>query len=433
MTGGRLGRLRRPALAAASLASLEAAAFYLYTWAAVISSDLKGPDFFSFYAAARLYLARGGAAVYSLDAQQQFQDQVTATWGPGPYTLLPYIHPPYYTVLIAPLGLMDLKGAYLLWAAVNLLLVAVAALALTRANRLQGAGAFLAVAVLAGFLPLFVTLLQGQSDLVMLAALSASYLAWARHRPGLAGALAGLAMVKPNMLLLVPLLFLARRSWSALGGFAGVAAGLGGVSLLTAGPEGILRYAGIVLPWLVGGTQRWPIAGQSVYSLRGLLDRLPGGRLPALAVLLLLVGAVAFAILRRPPRPRLDYALAVAASVALSPYQNLHDLVLLAVPGLAVASLAQQGSLRRPRLGVAVVVAATLGIDLTLNAGPLTAAGGVILIAGYLLAERLSLSDPDEELLAPGQVADHSHIEGQPTGPKQGHPVGHLIDFVGDQ
>jgi len=383
--------LRRLGLAGAALASFEAAVFYALTWVGVMRSDLHGPDFFSFYSAARLFLARGGAQVYERAAQKEFQDQVTSHWSGGPFVLLPYIHPPYYTALIAPLGYLDFRSAYLAFAALNTLLAVAAMVLLVRANGFRDGHAVAAVLIAAGFLPLFVTLLQGQSDLVMLVPLAGSYFAWTRGRPGLAGVLAGLAMVKPQMLLLLPLLFLARRAWRALAGFGAVAVAFALVSLAAVGSEGIARYAGIIVPWAVGGDQTFPITGQTVYSLRGVLEQMPGGRFPALLVLLILLTLVGLSLLWQPNRPRLDFALAVAGSVALSPYQNLHDLVLLLVPGFALGGMLARNEMRYAAAGGAILVVASLGIDLTLFAGTSSAAAAVLLLAGYLVVERLAV------------------------------------------
>ena len=411
--------LRRLGLAAGGVASLEAAAYYLFTWWRVFQDGLRGPDFFSFYAAARLFLSRGGAHVYELAAQQEFQGQIAARWGAASYVVLPYIHPPYYTVFIAPLGWLDFTSAYVVWAAVNLALATVALAVLLDAEDLSGRGRLLAIAVAAGFLPLFVTLVQGQSDLVVLAPLALSYRAWISGQEGRAGVLAGLAMVKPQLLFLLPVLFLIRGSWRALAGFGAVAAALAGVSLAAFGPAGIGAYLGVVAPWLLGGAGNWPISGQTVYSLRGLLDGLIGIRPTALAILAFLAIGVALAIAFRRPHRRLDFALVIAASLALSPYQNLHDLVLLLVPGFALARA-------RPPSPY-VLAACLLALDLTLFVGSGLALAAVLALAAYLLVERIRLrSDVEEDSLAPGQIDDDRDVQKQGADSERGHAVEHL-------
>ena len=383
----RWGRL---ALAGAALAGFELAGGYLVYWYRVASGTLQGPDFFSFYAAARVFLVRGGGVVYDLATQKEFQEQITSHW-PGTFRVLPYIHPPYYTALISPLGLFDFRTAYYVFAGINLALAALAIAVLlrnelrTRQSRIVGA------ALAAGFLPLFITLLQGQSDLVMLLPLVAAYIAWIKGRQATAGVFTGLALVKPQLILLLPCLFIARRAWRALAGFSAVALLLGLVSVLAIGGRGVINYLGVVSGWAAGSAEGWPITGQTVYSLRGVLEQLPGGRMPALIVLAMLLVLVALSLSWRPNVSRLDFAVAVAAGVALSPYQNLHDLVLLLLPGVTLAALLEHGHLRWPRLSMLVLVGGYLAIDLTLLAGTRTAAAAVLLLAGYLMAERLAV------------------------------------------
>lgn len=422
-----IGRL---ALASAGLASVESAGFYLFWWWRVIAGGLQGPDFFAFYAAARLFLARGGDALYVLPAQAEFQAQVTAQWGPGPFTLLPYIHPPQFILLIAPLGWLPYRSAYLIWAGMNLGLAAVATALLARSGRLGRTQTVFAAVCLAGFLPLFITLLQGQSDLLILTLLAGSFAAWAAGREGAAGVLAALAMIKPQLLLLVPVLFLARRSWRALAGFAGTGAALFAIALIAVGPTAVRDYLGIVLGWLVRGHAGWPIAAQSAYSLRGLFEGLPLGRGLSLFALAVLALAAMAALWRGKAQPRLDFALAVAASVSLSPYLNLHDLVLLAVPVFAVGSLALDGRLHRPALGIAAILMVAVGTEVTLLAGSWTALVGVLALAAFLVGERLNA---DEQPLAIAEVGDHGSVQNQASNLEKRHPMDHLPDLIGDQ
>lgn len=388
-TSRRLGRL---GIAAATAAGAELALFWLYRWIAFLSGDLRGPDFFSFYAAGRLFLARGGGAVYDQALQKAFQDQVSAQWSPLQFILLPYIHPPYVTPLLALVAQLPYRVAYTAWGAGNLVLFAAAvAVLLSGSQRLRGRAAVAAAVVAAGFFPAFVTLLQGQTDFLMLLPLAAAAVAWSRGRQGWAGIFTGLALVKPNLLLLVPCLFFARRAWRALAGLAGVVTGLGLVALLLTGPGGVLAYVRLVTGWVTGQNRAWPITGQTVYSLRGVLEAMPGGRVPALAILAVLLLLTALALSWRPHVPRLDFALALAASVALSPYMNLHDLSLLLVPGVMLADLALAGGVRHPRAAAAVLVAGYAAMTVTVVLGTQAAAAAAIGLAAFLLIERLSV------------------------------------------
>jgi hypothetical protein len=204
-------------------------------------------------------------------------------------------------------------------------------------------------------------------------------------------------------------LFLARRAWRALGGFAGVLVALGAISMLGLGVTPVLDYLKALGAWAIGGSL--PTNGQlaytdpAVYSLKNILQALPGGTTTALVILLLLLALAALSLSWRPDKPRLDFALAIAASLVLSPHQNVHDLALLVIPGFALADLALSGELRWPRAAAAVLVVAYAALNLTLAFSLWSAAVGAIAIAAYLTLERLAVGPepiPIEEFKTSG-------------------------------
>jgi GT2 family glycosyltransferase len=389
-------RLVRLGYAAAAGAGIGSLVFWTVYWFTFVRGNLRGPDFFNFYAAAKLYLTNGGAAVYDIGMQRQVELEITGQ-DPSRFIVLPYFHPPYYTLLIAPLALFDYRHAYYVMAAVNVLLVAALVVLLVRSSiSVHGRGSLVAAAMIAGFFPLFVTVLQGQSDLVVLVPLAAAYAAWAKGRYGTAGALSALALAKPQLLLLIPVLFIARRSWRALAGFAGVLGALGVISVIGFGLDPVIGYLRAVGTWAVTG--RLPDTGQlvytdpAVYSLRNILEAVPGGgKVVAFVILLFLLALVALSLSWRPDKPRLDFALAIAASLVLSPHQNVHDLALLVIPGFALADLALAGMLRWPHIAVGVLFFAYAAIDLTLTISFWSAAVGALAVAGYLTVERMAV------------------------------------------
>ena len=111
-------RWRRLGFAAAAGAGVGSFLFWAGYWVTVVRGDLRGPDFFSFYSAARLYVEKGGSAVYNLILQRQIQIEVTAQ-PPDRFIVLPYFHPPFYTLLIAPLGYLTYRQAYIAMAVFN--------------------------------------------------------------------------------------------------------------------------------------------------------------------------------------------------------------------------------------------------------------------------------------------------------------------------
>src|SRR5438477_6192158 len=391
-----LRRWERLGYAAAAGAGLGSLLFWIGYWFTFVRGDLQGPDFFSFYSAAKLYVLKGGSAVYDLAVQKQYELAITHQ-GADTFIVLPYFHPPYYTLLIAPLAALSYRAAYYAMTAFNVLLgIALITILVRGSLRVHGKAVIVGASLIAGFLPLFVTVLQGQSDLVVLVPLAAAYTAWARGRLGWAGIFTGLALAKPQLLLLVPVLFVTRRAWRAVAGFAAVIAAFAVVSVAGFGIGPVLGYVNAVGRWAIGGSL--PTNGQivytdtAVYSLRNILEAVPGGgKAVGLVVLILLLALVGLSLSWRPDKPRLDFALAIAASLVLSPHQNVHDLALLVIPGFAIADLALSGQLRSPRVAALVLVLAYAAINLTLAINFGSAAVGALAVAGYLTIERMAV------------------------------------------
>lgn len=389
-------RMVRLGYAGAAGAGIGSLIFWTVYWFTFIRGNLRGPDFFNFYAAARLYVYTGAASVYDIAQQRVVELQVTGA-DPARFIVLPYFHPPYYTLLMAPLALLDYRHAYYAMAAFNVLLLAALIALLVRSSlRMHGRAWLVAAPLIAGFFPIFVTVLQGQSDLVVLVPLAAAYAAWSRGRYEMAGAFSALALSKPQLLLLIPILFMARRAWRALGAFAGVLLGLGLVSVVGFGFGPVITYLGSIGTWAITGrlpnTNQLVYTDPAVYSLRNILEAIPGGgKVVAFVILILLLALVALSLSWRPDKRRLDFALAVAASLVLSPHQNIHDLALLVIPGFAIADLALAGLLRWPHVAAAVLFFAYAAINMTLAINFWSAAVGALAVAGYLTLERMAV------------------------------------------
>lgn len=396
MNHRRAMRLVRLGYAGAAGAGVGSFLFWTVYWFTFIRGNLRGPDFFNFYAAAHLYVYKGAAAVYDIAQQRIVELQITGA-DPARFIVLPYFHPPYYTLLIAPLALLDYRRAYYVMAAINVvLLVALVYILVRNSERIHGRASWVAAPLIAGFFPIFVTVLQGQSDLVVLVPLAGAYAAWARGKYAWAGALSALALSKPQLLLLIPILFIARRAWRALAAFAAVLVGLGIVSLAGFGFGPVVTFLASIGTWAITGrlpnTNQLVYTDPAVYSLRNILEALPGGgKVVAFVILVVLLALVALSLSWRPDKRRLDFALAIAASLVLSPHQNIHDLALLVIPGFAAADLALAGSLRWPHVAAAVLFFAYTAINLTLAVSFWSAAVGALALAGYLAIERMAV------------------------------------------
>jgi hypothetical protein len=130
-----------------------------------------------------------------------------------------YAYPPASLIVFAPLGLLDYTVARQLFTLLNVLLMPVAAWLIVESFGAANAarqGALAIAAVVVGLLHYSfpVTVLIGQTDIVVLVALAGTLLALQRRSVVVAAACAAVAMIKPQMTVLPILALIMReRAW----------------------------------------------------------------------------------------------------------------------------------------------------------------------------------------------------------------------------
>jgi alpha-1,2-mannosyltransferase len=216
---------------------------------------LHHQDFGVYLAAARDIIH--GQPLYSAFLHHPFPD---ATLRPA------YIYPPSFALLIAPLGLLPDGVAAAVWTAIEQASLAVAVVVVLRWLRpTRWAVAALLFATLT-FYPLWVDVVQGQANLVVLLLVTVGIVGVLRGQPAFGAAIGAAAALKLTPLILIVWLLLDRRFRAAtfvLGGFA-ILTGAGFLLRV----QDTLAYLGQVLPALGRGT-----AFYANQSLAGLLDR----------------------------------------------------------------------------------------------------------------------------------------------------------------
>jgi alpha-1,2-mannosyltransferase/arabinofuranan 3-O-arabinosyltransferase len=183
-------------------------------------------DFDSFWRSARALLA--GEDVYDTGAR------------------LVNLNPPVWTVLISPLGLLEVLTAYRVFVVISLV-VSVGYLAWTAEEARPGpAWAMVGGVMLLLSSPLLSTLALGQVYPVLALGLVAAWMADRRDKQAVSGGALGLVVALKPSLLPVLLWPLVRRQWRAFGAAlaAGAAATLVGV--IVVGPGATLDYIGIL-------------------------------------------------------------------------------------------------------------------------------------------------------------------------------------------
>jgi hypothetical protein len=157
-------------------------------------------------------------------------------------SILPNLNPPFLSLLLAPFGLLPVMPSYWLFSALTVALVTASVLLLARELRLGRALTWFGVLTMWACSPLHGTLLLGQIYGLLLAGLTAGWLAGRRGRPLLSAVLVALVVaLKPSLapLLLVPFV---QQRWPALWTGLGAAAGLSLAGVLVAGPASALEW-----------------------------------------------------------------------------------------------------------------------------------------------------------------------------------------------
>ena len=373
-TGGR----RRLLAAAAGLALVEVIAGEAVALVATALGPLHSPDFIAYYTAGTIAARGQGARLYDLAEQTAVQAGLTAGWG-GHRFLLAWANPPQDALLLAPLAAaLPYRPAYAAWLLLQAMALVAAVALLVRAERIRGAAAWLAGMAGLATLPAFVTLLQGQADGFSLLGLALLRLDW--RRPGWrAGVGLALVLLKPHLAAVGLLLLVARRSaWPALGTALALTAAAAGLAF---GPRVWVAWAGLVVPTGSGAAEGWVTGHEDHLALGGQLEALGASALAATVVCgLLALLVLALLLLDREAPAAL--AVAVTASVLLSPHVNIHDFVLLLAPAMAVL-----GALAaRPAAWPAVaLLAAAAAVDAALAVNPGVVVAGVCALLGAAL------------------------------------------------
>jgi hypothetical protein len=290
---------------------------------------LLGTDFLSFWTAGQMLHAQGqiydvAAHIAAQRAYFDHEDAYTAFFYPPPFLLFCY-----------PLGFLPYFPALIVW----LVTTGTAFLAAARLW-LREAGVTRPPALLAAaFPPVLITVTHGQTSFLVAALLGLGAL-WVRKRPIAAGICFGLATIKPQFGLLVPLVLLLTGEWRVIVSAAMTAVMLGLAATLAFGVE--------VWPeWLAvsGAAQAAMNEGAVGFAKMHSLfaaARLLGGSLTAayglqMAVGLAVVGAITWAAWRRRYSLALGSAMLAGALLA-TPFVLDYDMVLLAFPLIWLAS-----------------------------------------------------------------------------------------------
>jgi hypothetical protein len=310
------------------------------------------PDWFAHWTGGRLLLEGRASDLYDPAVQQALQDSVTG----GRPDLAWFVSPPAAALLYLPFAALPYIASGVLWTVVTVALLAASAVLLRPLlPTYTDAQWRLTLLVVVASQPILELVGGGQDSALLLLIWVAGLRLLDSGRDPAAGAVLALGLVKPQLFVLVPLVLLVQRRWSALAAWAVAALGVVGLSLAAAGPQGVVdwldaltseRYHEVVQ---VG--QSWMMHGIPS-ALVSLVPPAWGSVAQALGLALGVVLVVALLLaVRRAPSAGVGavWALVALTTVLVTPHVLSYDLVLV-LP--AVLHLLQPPSTRTTRLSV---------------------------------------------------------------------------------
>ncbi|NIF78673.1 DUF2029 domain-containing protein [Paraburkholderia sp. Cy-641] len=300
-----------------------------------------GFDFSIFWSASYGLLHGSAAQVYEHASFDRIQQTLFPNIGHG--SLMPWLYPPTFLVLISPLALLPTLVMYFMFVGLGVTLFTAGTL---RVSGLADSfrGSRFAWFVVAALPCVFVPAAFGQNSL-----LTASFAAFAlylmRRHPLRAGLCIGLLAIKPQMAVLFPLVLIAARAWRTLAAAAFSAGLFGALSVLVCGTQSVRLF-------LVN----------TALARETLLEQCRG---------YWLASPTTFAVLRESGVPvAVAYAAEagvalIAAAAAWRVWRNTHDIRLRAA-SFTVATLIANPYVWHYELawlGIAIVCLSALGLD----------------------------------------------------------------------
>lgn len=355
----QVGEWRRRVYPRAALLGL--AAFMTFGWvrdqvSALQSGLFVHSDFAAFWAAGRLAWVDPmmSWSAPHLSALQHFSD---------PNVWVPFVNPPPFLMLVAPLGLLPAPLAHLVWMASTI------SLFLAAGRRYLGWAALLALPVVA------INGTIGQNGLLTTAIMLGG-LGLLDRRPFVAGMLLGALIIKPHLAVLLPVAMLAGRRWPTVAGAAVSSVCLLLISGLVLGFDtfpAFLHATDLSRAVLTSGIHALEM--QTVFAFVLALGGGAHAAGAAQAVASLTAAVTVWRMWRGPSDTFAKSAMLAALIPFATPYAYVYDLGVWVLPlGWLLAEGRRGGFLPGERVAVGLLFAAPLLMSAAINhanAGPL--------------------------------------------------------------
>lgn len=272
-------------------------------------------DFLNLYTGASL--ARDG--VFAGMHGPEIQLHRERVFAPQTPELVPFVRPPFYALLLAPLALVPFGPAFWVWLGVQ---AAVLAGTWAWAFRRWGADALIFGSM---YLPTALGIAHGQDCVLILLIVLGVYALADRENHFASGVILGMGLIKFHLFVLWPVMLLIQRRWRMLAGACAAVVVEGLVSLALAGPGGMAKYFALLR---MTDLPRLSPSPELMINARGLALNLGIDSIGVTGLLIATVVILTVAACWRAPLGR-AVAAASAGSLLVAPHVYGYDAGLL--------------------------------------------------------------------------------------------------------
>lgn len=279
-----------------------------------LRADILDNDLTLVYIGVRIGLEHGWSHIYSLGLQHDLFSQLRphADFNDGER----FVSPPPFAWIVLPMSLFGAAGATFIWLGLSLAAL-VSAWWLAAPGTMPHKGLWLLGAL--AWYPVLYGLSLAQPDLVIVALAAVAWRLAEAKRPYMAGIVLGLTVIKPQLLLLLPVALLFAGRWKIVAGWAGTALVLGAASLALIGQQGLNDYMSLL-------REAQHVANNRYFTLAFVLGP---GALSYYAQGAVVVAAAAASFLNRRSSDTRVFILGIVATTIGATYWHLQDFTVL--------------------------------------------------------------------------------------------------------
>ncbi|HSX09165.1 MAG TPA: glycosyltransferase 87 family protein [Candidatus Saccharimonadales bacterium] len=310
----------------------------------------KGMDFLAFFTGAYL-LFHSSTQLYDLHSQIISQQHILPI-SKDTHVFLPFINPPFVTIIFAPFIHLGVINAYLSWLIINsLLFTIICFLGYRQISEHKLSIKIIFIICTITFIPILTALLIGQLSILLSLILLLSWIFSKKKWDFGSGLMLSLLLIKPHFFLVPFLAVLVQRRRKLTLGLLSGAAILIALSYALVGPNGIASY----IQTLMRTSQNDPIYGVDLMSQHSIQTALlilfhtqsvHLIQLPWILLDLCLILPLLF-VWNKQRSPNsvqfsLQWIMLILITLLTSPHTHFHDLSFLIVAAIIVLSLSNK-------------------------------------------------------------------------------------------